>query len=106
MIFQEIKKLLTPNSLCLEYKCILMKTFIWKFPFYHGLCKLTLGKTKKETGKDISFDCFQQYADEERPTPLHLEMEWWLGVTTKYKLVLKRLMRTVKKIDLEDHIHN
>lgn len=41
------------------------------------------GKTKKETGKDISFDCFQQYADEERPTPLHLEMEWWLGVTTK-----------------------
>lgn len=52
-----------------------METFIWKFPFYHPLHKLTLGKAKKETGKDISFDCFQQHSYEERPTPLHLERE-------------------------------
>lgn len=83
MIFQEIKKLLTPKSPSLEYKCILMKTFTWKFPFYHLLYKLTLRMVKKETGKDISFDYFQQHSYEERPTPLHLEMEWRLGVFTK-----------------------
>lgn len=83
MIFQEIKKLLTPNSLCLEYRSILMKKLIWKFPFCHPLHKLSLGKAKKETGEDVAFDHFQQHTYEEKSTSLHLEMERRLGVLKK-----------------------
>lgn len=62
--------LLAPNSLCLEYKYILMKTFIWKFPFCHPLHKPTLGKTKKEARKEAWFDFFQQHTYEKKPTSL------------------------------------
>lgn len=44
-----------------------MKTVIWIFPFCHSLHKLTLGKTKKEAGKDAWFDFFQQHEYKEKP---------------------------------------
>lgn len=71
MIFQEIKKLLTPNSLCLEYKCILMKTFIWKFPFYHGL-----ERPKKKLVKTFHLTVFNNMQMRKDP---HLYTWKWNG---------------------------
>lgn len=99
--------LLTPNSLGLEYKCILMKVLmkanVWKLQnSYHPLHKLILRNLKKEAVKMSGSTFFKSISMKKKKKNFHSQpistVFWLYCLVLKHtqSFSLKRLMKTVK----------